>query len=157
MCYQFSRVPHRCNTFLHPINSACISRDNHRKKHFRTSIYTTFVNQFAVLNQVIYLLTCPKYAQNIVAFFVLLQHFLLLAKNVTVGHSCLYDWQCTGTQYASVCDHYRCECQPGYILIDNNCYPGKESVYTALESLVYTCELLRFYFGRYLLRYYLNF
>lgn len=68
--------------------------------------------------------------RNIFTFISLLQHhFLLLAKNVTVGHSCLYNWQCTGTQFASICDHYRCECQSGYMLIDNNCYPGKESVY----------------------------
>lgn len=76
------------------------------------------------------LLTCLRYAQNSVTFISLLQHrFLLLAKNVIVGHSCLYNSQCTGTQFASVCDHYQCECQSGYILIDNNCYPGKQSVY----------------------------
>lgn len=84
-----------------------------------------FVNQLD-------LLTCLRYAQNSVTFISLLQHhFLLLAKYVNVGHSCLYNSQCTGTQFASVCDHYHCECQSGYtcILIDNNCYPCKQSVY----------------------------
>lgn len=102
-----------------------------------------FVNQLD-------LLTCLRYVHNSVTFISLLQHrFLLLAQHVTVGHSCLYNLQCTGTQFASVCNNDRCECHSGYILIDNNCYPGKERVYIKFyfESLVYTYKLLRLNFG----------
>lgn len=102
-----------------------------------------FVNQLD-------LLTCLRYVHNSVTFISLLQHrFLLLAQHVIVGHSCLYNSQCTGTQFASVCDHYQCECHSGYILIDNNCYPGKESVNIKFyfESLIYTYKLLRLNFG----------
>lgn len=47
-----------------------------------------------------------------------------LSENLTVSHSCLYDMQCTGTEFASVCNNRRCECQSGYILNGTNCYLG---------------------------------
>lgn len=52
----------------------------------------------------------------------------VFSENVTVGHSCLHQRQCTGTELASVCNNDRCECQPGYILIGNKCFQGKESL-----------------------------
>ncbi|XP_052678267.1 prion-like-(Q/N-rich) domain-bearing protein 25 [Crassostrea angulata] len=51
-----------------------------------------------------------------------------LKGNVTVGHYCSYQQQCTGTEFASVCNNRRCDCQTGYILIRNNCYQGKVTI-----------------------------
>lgn len=47
-----------------------------------------------------------------------------LSENLTVGHSCSYSRQCTGTEFANVCNNRRCECQSGYILNYSNCYLG---------------------------------
>lgn len=47
-----------------------------------------------------------------------------LSENLMVDHSCSYSMQCTGTEFASVCNNRRCECQSGYILNGNNCYLG---------------------------------
>lgn len=49
-----------------------------------------------------------------------------LSQNVMVSHSCSYDMQCTGTEFASTCQNGWCYCQSGYILIGYNCYPGKK-------------------------------
>lgn len=48
-----------------------------------------------------------------------------LSGNLTVGQTCKYDMQCTGTEYASVCNKGQCECQSEYIRNGTNCYPGK--------------------------------
>lgn len=44
--------------------------------------------------------------------------------NISVGHLCLHDRQCTGTKRSGLCRHDVCACQAGYILIDNTCYQG---------------------------------
>lgn len=44
--------------------------------------------------------------------------------NISVGHLCLHDRQCTGTKRSGLCRHDVCPCQAGYILIDNTCYQG---------------------------------
>lgn len=48
-----------------------------------------------------------------------------LSGNLTVGHNCKNDMQCTGTEFANVCYNGRCGCQSGYILNGTNCYTGK--------------------------------
>lgn len=66
---------------------------------------------------------------------------LSLSENLTVGHTCKYDMQCNGTEFASVCNNGRCECQSGYIQNGSNCYQGKDSLYLIpafVKSLTYT-------------------
>lgn len=49
----------------------------------------------------------------------------VLSGNLTVGHTCKNDMQCTGTEFASVCNNGWCECRSEYIWNGTNCYPGK--------------------------------
>lgn len=58
-------------------------------------------------------------------FTYLIKVLFSLSENLTVGHTCEYDLQCTGTEFASVCDNGWCECHSGYIRNCSNCYPGK--------------------------------
>lgn len=44
------------------------------------------------------------------------------------GHPCLYGMQCTGTEFASLCQNSRCKCQSGYTSIGYNCYPGRNAL-----------------------------
>lgn len=55
----------------------------------------------------------------------LIMALISLSENLTVGTSCLYDIQCTGTEFGSVCILGQCKCQSGYIRNATNCYPGK--------------------------------
>lgn len=62
-----------------------------------------------------------------VGFFACVFHFFL-TRNLTVGTVCFYDLQCTGKKLSGLCSSGVCTCQKGYILIGNNCYPGKIQV-----------------------------
>lgn len=89
-----------------------------------------------------------SYTGNVL--LILLWHFCLYhiwfffssSENLTANNHCKYDMQCNGTKFARVCNNSRCECQSGYILIGNNCYPGKGSLYLIqvfnVQSLTYT-------------------
>lgn len=57
-------------------------------------------------------------------FTYLIMTLFSLSDLLTVGHSCLSDMQCTGTEFASVCNNRQCECQSRYILNGTKCYPG---------------------------------
>lgn len=52
-----------------------------------------------------------------------------LSGNLIVGHTCKNDMQCTGTEFASVCNNGRCGCQSRYIWNGTNCYPGKGNMF----------------------------
>lgn len=69
----------------------------------------------------IYLFLCIIYVQEHVY---LIMTLFSLSDLLTVGHSCLSDMQCTGTEFASVCNNRQCECQSRYILNGTKCYPG---------------------------------
>lgn len=53
----------------------------------------------------------------------IISHFIFLG-NVTIGKWCVADLQCTGTQYASLCQNGLCSCRSGFAAYHNNCFPG---------------------------------
>lgn len=59
-----------------------------------------------------------------ICFTYFIMAYFSLLENLTVGHSCLYNMQCTRTKFANVCRNQQCECQSGYIFDDSNCYLG---------------------------------
>lgn len=63
-------------------------------------------------------------------FYIFNFHIIVFSGNVMFGHSCLYGMQCTGTEFASLCQNGQCKCQSGYTLIGYNCYPGKNALIT---------------------------
>lgn len=78
----------------------------------------------------IYMQYIPPWSSNAVyiqfhLLIITLNGFFFI-ENIPVGHSCLFDLQCTGTEFANVCKNRECGCQSGYILISNTCYEGKE-------------------------------
>uniref|UniRef100_K1P7C4 EB domain-containing protein n=1 Tax=Magallana gigas TaxID=29159 RepID=K1P7C4_MAGGI len=52
------------------------------------------------------------------------------------GHPCLYGMQCTGTEFASLCQYGRCKCQSGYTSIGYNCYPGRADKFMKIHNNV---------------------
>lgn len=80
---------------------------------------------------------CKKYIKVIVQVVIYILHsvyinilivtFFLQSELLNIGGICEFDWQCSGTKFANVCDPYHgvCSCSPGYIKIDRKCYPGK--------------------------------
>lgn len=55
-------------------------------------------------------------------------HIIFLSGNVMFGHQCVYGMQCTGTEFASLCQYGQCKCQSGYTSIGYNCYPGRNAL-----------------------------
>lgn len=66
---------------------------------------------------------CSVYTVSFINYHI---KWFFFIENIPVGHSCLFDLQCTGTEFANVCKNRECGCQSGYILISNTCYEGKE-------------------------------
>lgn len=65
---------------------------------------------------------------------------------MTINQPCLHNRQCTGTKLAGLCRSGKCTCDTGYMLIDNNCYKGKQIIehgilliyyYTGLSIICY--------------------
>lgn len=48
--------------------------------------------------------------------------------NVNIGYQCMYDLQCTGTPFATLCRSGFCSCQSGYISNQNSCYQENVTV-----------------------------
>nr|XP_022296115.1 uncharacterized protein LOC111105921 isoform X1 [Crassostrea virginica]XP_022296116.1 uncharacterized protein LOC111105921 isoform X1 [Crassostrea virginica]XP_022296117.1 uncharacterized protein LOC111105921 isoform X1 [Crassostrea virginica]XP_022296118.1 uncharacterized protein LOC111105921 isoform X1 [Crassostrea virginica] len=45
-----------------------------------------------------------------------------LLNSVTVNNPCVHNWQCTGTEFSTVCSNGFCECQHGYLSLNGTCY-----------------------------------
>lgn len=45
-----------------------------------------------------------------------------------VGHTRVYGMQCTGTEFAILCQYNWCKCQSGYTKIGYNCYPDRNAL-----------------------------
>lgn len=48
----------------------------------------------------------------------------IIQENITVGGFCSHDTQCTGSEHARLCQHSKCICSNGYIMIDFECKRG---------------------------------
>ena len=103
-------ICHCLNGYI-AVGSHCLKGKNCREKYFNNSVFKLGI------------------------IYELYIHDFCWLANVTLGSVCVADQQCTGSPFSGVCSDGFCECQRGYIFIQDKCFPGIHYLFDKLANI----------------------